>query len=813
MKICKAYPSTIRLNQVGGFIEALGIDAHHLNRLKDFTITRRTMKGSEFKMAGFPMYAKDGIIDDLISNKSRVAIYLQEENNTKETMKTTATRVLDKFISPGLAPLHSDYNFGPLCAVEIYGKEIELFFIDLTNGSSFKHLLPMSQKAVAEILLITQPSEIIVNGKLLNEDIYFGPNSYNPFHKDELYLDEDSPSFEQQLYSSPDRHIDFILKLATKSDILITPLQSDIFINPEHALKQFISWSLPKSSPNDTFFNFKPIQFRCNIPSYTQTALEYATTINDLDNTTTTLGSAELQARFKSPFCLKSDILTKQKETNAFFTIPKPHIAKTLEATKTFLKGIDAFRRNRFLSFMKSGSNADPSTWLNQFVQMHENTTELINYIDSDLRIDTNEQEIVTNWQSELSRIQKLYFPQLLLHFDSNGNISANTTDNELLQLNKDMNICASQYDSLISKFLENGVALDKDCQGLPTEYLKTVKKTPDALLKTMDLQPVTRAATNKRFTNQKQLEIYVRWTVLLQRFATIKQRYALDLATTIEQNNDEISKFESIIADIDVAKNWLILKLNNNDLGWCRPTILSENSGHVMTNGIHPLLATNGVKTPNSSFNKNQITTISGCNAGGKSTFLKTVSIMHILAQTGAFVPCDDFKFSIVTDVFIRTGSSDELRNGKSTFYIEAMELTDMMKKINKSSLVLVDELGSSTSIGDSVVMAMKFLNKMQGVQCIISTHTHVLCDYVAHAYKDSTHFHVKQINQKYDHLLYEGMSKASDGLELLSDMGMTINEQDKQLRTELNKETSVRCMQIIKQHGMEKDLINRLY
>jgi DNA mismatch repair ATPase MutS len=183
MKICKAYPSTIRLNQVGGFIEALGIDAHHLNRLKDFTITKRTMKGSEFKMAGFPMYSKDGIIDDLISNRSRIAIYLQAENNSKETLKTTATRILDKFISPGLAPLHSDYNFGPLCAIEIHGKEIELFFIDLTNGSSFKHLLPMSQKAVAEIMLITQPSEIIINGKLLNEDIYFGPNSYNPLMK------------------------------------------------------------------------------------------------------------------------------------------------------------------------------------------------------------------------------------------------------------------------------------------------------------------------------------------------------------------------------------------------------------------------------------------------------------------------------------------------------------------------------------------------------------------------------------------------------------------------------------------------------
>eukprot|EP00835_Amoeboradix_gromovi_P003867 NODE_273_length_12179_cov_0.492632.p2 type:complete len:814 gc:universal NODE_273_length_12179_cov_0.492632:2677-236(-) len=792
MNYFKTYPDTIRMNQVGGFYEVLGLDAALLNDLKNFKLTKRSMDKKDYVMTGFPIAGIQDVTLDLIKAKKRFAI------NSQTTCKGGVTgRGLEMYCSVGLSPLHSDHDFGPLCSIEFHGRETTIVFMDLAKKTKKTyHCVFHSKKTIWDIFMVHRPSEIIINGGLLTDEIYFGPNSSNPFSEMELSYKPNKPYLARPQYYTNDHKTKQVLSLAKLLNIQITPMRENVFTTPENALKEYISWSLPKSKPTDSLFSLKSIKTRGVVPFYTQSALEFKSLIPLINKTVSSFGNSEINNRLRGPFINALDIRKKQAESKIFWNTPKAKLNQDLVATAYNLQEIDKFNRSRFIAAMSMGKIHFPviDDHLCKFVNMHHNTTHLIKYLSNEILPLNKDQDAVKTLRfmiNRLTEVQQNYFPEITLHFTKNGEINETSTNDRLKALLFGINETLGKWNSFTTKLAQNGFILEEECKK-PCERLKMLKKPKNL----MNLEPVTKSVSNKQFTSTESLVMYKEYMELQNMLIEIKLCYAQSIQDCLNKSHLEIDEFESILGNIDVARSWSVVRILLNGVTWILPRVEGE-IGHKFKKGTYPFFSDEFI--PNDSANKKSIITISGCNMGGKSTYLKTLALIYLLGQVGGCVPCESCQLSPVDGIFLRTGTTDEIKYGKSSFYLEAEEITDIMKKSTRKSLVMVDEFGSSTSIGDAAVFLKKFLQDMDGkqLQCYLSTHTHPFCDFIEKQYKTSKHYHFKQSNSGYDHKLYEGKSRSSSGLEVLAELGIKIEDSDQEMRDALNGEIVelVRC------------------
>ena len=185
-------------------------------------------------------------------------------------------------------------------------------------------------------------------------------------------------------------------------------------------------------------------------------------------------------------------------------------------------------------------------------------------------------------------------------------------------------------------------------------------------------------------------------------------------------QNYKVWDRFIACLAEIDCLVSLAYLSMSEPNM--CRPELfpMSTNNVFMEIAGLrHPCLTKIGVKfIPNDVLlgdkEDGRVILLTGPNMGGKSTLLRMTCIAAILAQMGSFVPADSCKFSIVDRIFTRIGGSDNMLQGKSTFFIEMEETANIVKYGTKHSLAIIDELGRGTSTVDGIAIAysvMKYL------------------------------------------------------------------------------------------------------
>jgi DNA mismatch repair protein MutS len=122
----------------------------------------------------------------------------------------------------------------------------------------------------------------------------------------------------------------------------------------------------------------------------------------------------------------------------------------------------------------------------------------------------------------------------------------------------------------------------------------------------------------------------------------------------------------------------------------------------------------------------------LTGPNMAGKSTFLRQVALIALMAQVGSFVPAERARIGIVDKVFSRIGASDDLAAGRSTFMVEMLETAAILNQATPRSLVILDEVGRGTSTHDGLAIAQAAMEHLHGIGCrtLFSTHYHELAD-----------------------------------------------------------------------------------
>ena len=205
------------------------------------------------------------------------------------------------------------------------------------------------------------------------------------------------------------------------------------------------------------------------------------------------------------------------------------------------------------------------------------------------------------------------------------------------------------------------------------------------------------------------------------------------ELRETIMESIGLIQQNAEAIAELDVLLSFTSVALKNR---YVKPQ-LRDDFTLTIQGGRHPVVETmnpSGDFIPNDThFNaeNQQILLITGPNMSGKSTFLRQVALISLMAQIGSYVPAQSAEIAVVDRIFTRVGASDNLSKGQSTFMVEMQEAANILNNATARSLIILDEIGRGTSTYDGLSIAwaiLEYLHQQIGAKTLFATHYHEL-------------------------------------------------------------------------------------
>ena len=202
-----------------------------------------------------------------------------------------------------------------------------------------------------------------------------------------------------------------------------------------------------------------------------------------------------------------------------------------------------------------------------------------------------------------------------------------------------------------------------------------------------------------------------------------------------ISKNIKRLQKTSEVVSNLDVLTSFAGVA---EDMNYCMPEVNSSGTIDIK-NGRHPVIEKMlgpGAFVENDTYldkQENRLSIITGPNMAGKSTYMRQVALITLIAQVGSFVPAESAKIGVVDKIFTRVGASDDLSMGQSTFMVEMMEVATILKEATSNSLVILDEIGRGTSTYDGLSIAWavaEFIaNKEKcGAKTLFATHYHEL-------------------------------------------------------------------------------------
>ena len=219
------------------------------------------------------------------------------------------------------------------------------------------------------------------------------------------------------------------------------------------------------------------------------------------------------------------------------------------------------------------------------------------------------------------------------------------------------------------------------------------------------------------------------------ERATALEYRLFDDLRTLTMQYRKQMKGTATVLAELDVLLAFAELARQRN---YCRPKVTKEDTLRILE-GRHPVLdklTADGEFVPNDVLcdeEHGKVLLITGPNMSGKSTYIRQVALLTLMAQIGSFIPAREAEIGIVDKIFTRVGASDELARGQSTFMVEMTEAARILNMATSKSLVILDEIGRGTSTYDGLSLAwaiVEYLHDKIGCRTLFATHYHELTD-----------------------------------------------------------------------------------
>ena len=208
-------------------------------------------------------------------------------------------------------------------------------------------------------------------------------------------------------------------------------------------------------------------------------------------------------------------------------------------------------------------------------------------------------------------------------------------------------------------------------------------------------------------------------------------------LRLAISEQAARIQATAAAVAEVDALASFAAVAVRNN---YCRPDV--DESGVIeIHDGRHPVVERvlkDSLFVPNDTFmgeKEGRVAIITGPNMAGKSTYMRQVALIVLMAQMGSFVPASSARIGVTDRIFTRIGASDDLSAGQSTFMVEMTEVADILRHATKNSLLILDEIGRGTSTFDGMSIARAVVEycadkRVLGAKTLFATHYHELTE-----------------------------------------------------------------------------------
>ena len=280
----------------------------------------------------------------------------------------------------------------------------------------------------------------------------------------------------------------------------------------------------------------------------------------------------------------------------------------------------------------------------------------------------------------------------------------------------------------------------------------------------------------------------------------TLERALFLDVCSRLLNSLQRLKAVSKVLSEIDSLQSLAAVARKNN---YSRPRFSNDGKVRIL-NSRHPI-----VERFVSDFTPNDVSLsrsenffiVTGPNMSGKSTFIRQVALLSIMAQVGSFVPADEALLSIHDRVFTRIGARDELASGKSTFLVEMMETATILSKATEDSLVILDEVGRGTSTFDGISIAWavsEFIYEAVGCHTIFATHFTELTE-LSNMYPGIKNKTVRIIETDsgivFLHKVIDGVANSSHGIEVAKLAGVpeTVLSRAKEILKVITKQSAL--------------------
>jgi len=255
------------------------------------------------------------------------------------------------------------------------------------------------------------------------------------------------------------------------------------------------------------------------------------------------------------------------------------------------------------------------------------------------------------------------------------------------------------------------------------------MEQVPDTYIRKQTL------ANCERYITQELKELEDQILTAKERLTALEYQIFTELRETLSKQAARVQITAAAVAEADALCSLATVAVQR---GYCRPEISLGNEISI-TDGRHPVVEVvlkDSLFVPNDTDlgrADHQVSIITGPNMAGKSTYMRQVALITLMAQIGSFVPARAATIGIVDRVFTRIGASDDLASGQSTFMVEMAEVASILKYATSKSLLILDEIGRGTSTYDGMAIARAVLEyaadtKKLGAKTLFATHYHEL-------------------------------------------------------------------------------------
>jgi len=277
------------------------------------------------------------------------------------------------------------------------------------------------------------------------------------------------------------------------------------------------------------------------------------------------------------------------------------------------------------------------------------------------------------------------------------------------------------------------------------------------------------------------------------------------EISGKIKEHRKILSELAERLAYIDVMVSFAVSAIEND---YVKPEMNEEYSFEI-EDGRHPVVEkligrTDYVSNDTVFTEKESFVVLTGPNMSGKSTYMKQIALISIMAQIGSFVPAKKANLSVIDKYLTRIGASDDILTGQSTFMVEMSEVSNILNNATEKSLIILDEVGRGTSTTDGVSIATAismYIHDKIGAKTVFATHYHELTD-LENKFAHITNYRI-EVDEKQGKVMFlrnivKGGADKSYGIEVAKLAG-------------LPKEILIESKKILKRLEQKKELIER--